>query len=172
MRTRLLQRHFMLVLAAAMLLGAGGKGDVMQPVTYRGYSFVYPVMGPRASSGFGMRVHPIKRFSKFHKGIDLATPVGAPIRAVAAGTVVFADPFSGYGNFVVIQHDGGLTTHYGHCKNLVVKPGTHVKAGQIIATVGSTGMSTGPHLHFEVRVRGTPINPEQFFPGLAERGEG
>lgn len=129
-------------------------------------------MGPRLSSSFGMRFHPIKRFSRAHKGLDLAAPVDSPIRAVAGGTVVFADPYAGYGNLVVIKHNGKVTTHYAHCNKIEVHPGQHVKAGQIIATVGNSGHSTGPHLHFEVRFDGEPRDPELFFPGMADQAEG
>lgn len=135
-------------------------------------SFVYPVMAPRLSSDFGFRIHPIRRFSHKHSGIDLAAPVGSPIRAVAAGRVVFADPYAGFGNLVVIQHTSHLTSHYAHCYSLKVRPGQQVKAGEIIALVGNTGMSTGPHLHFEIRIDGEPRNPEAFIPGLADEGEG
>lgn len=134
--------------------------------------FVYPVMAPRRSSGYGMRIHPIRRYSRLHQGIDLAAPESSPIRAVQGGTVVFADPYAGYGNLVVLRHANGVTTHYGHCHTLRVKPGQQVNAGQIIATVGNTGHSTGPHLHFELRVNGTSIDPERVFPDLAAQAEG
>ncbi len=142
------------------------------PASFTPQSFVYPVMAPRMSSGYGMRIHPIRRFSKQHDGIDLAAPMGSPIRAIAPGRVVFADPYAGYGNFVVIQHDQHLTSHYGHCHELRVKTGQKVSAGQIIAYVGSTGMSTGPHLHFEIRKDGVPLDPEKLIPGLASEAEG
>lgn len=136
------------------------------------FPFVHPVMGPRKSSGFGTRVHPIRGFSSNHKGLDLAAPVGASIRAMANGRVVFADPYAGYGKLVVIDHGNGITTHYAHCAKLSVVPGTVVKAGQMIAEVGSTGMSTGPHLHLEVRIKGQAVNPEKFFDGLVAKAEG
>lgn len=136
-------------------------------------SFVYPLMSTRISSDYGMRIHPIRRFSKKHSGIDLAAPRGAPIRAVAGGTVVFADPHAGYGRLVVVSHQGGrMTTHYAHCHELRVKPGDRINAGQIIATVGSSGLSTAPHLHFEVRFGGMAVDPEKVIPGLAEGAEG
>lgn len=135
-------------------------------------SFVYPLMAPRLSSAYGERIHPIRRFSHNHQGIDLAAPPGSPIRAIAGGTVVFADPYQGYGNLVVVRHNLRMTSHYAHCQRIAVNPGQQVQAGQIIAYVGSTGTSTGPHLHFEVRVNGKPVNPERFIPGLASEADG
>jgi murein DD-endopeptidase MepM/ murein hydrolase activator NlpD len=151
---------FALLIAAIALPGATFSRQIS-------LSFVYPIMAPRVSSGFGMRVHPIRRFSLKHTGIDLAAPQGAVIRAVAAGTVVYADKYAGYGNLISIKHSDNLTTMYGHCFAFRVHPGQHVNAGQIIGEVGSTGMSTGPHLHFEVRVDGDAKDPEKIFPGLA-----
>ncbi len=135
-------------------------------------SYVYPVMGPRVSSDFGKRIHPVKRSVRHHAGIDLAAPHGSPVRAIADGIVIFADPYSGYGRLVVIQHQQGLTSHYGHLQEIKARPGQYVKAGQFIATVGSTGISTGPHLHFEVRVNGKAQDPENYLPGLAQPGQG
>jgi murein DD-endopeptidase MepM/ murein hydrolase activator NlpD len=129
-------------------------------------SFVYPVMGPRMSSDFGLRNHPIKKRVQHHHGIDLAAPKGAPIRAISSGQVMYADPFGGYGKIVVVRHPSGLTSHYGHCDTLNVKIGDTVKAGDIIGTVGSSGISTGPHLHFEIRMNGKPQDPERYLPGL------
>lgn len=136
------------------------------------YSFVYPVMSPRRSSGFGMRIHPVRKYSKNHLGVDLAAPIDSPIRAVAGGIVVFADPYAGFGNLVVIKHNAHTTTHYGHCDKLKVHIGQKVSAGEIIATVGSTGLSTGPHLHFELRFDGKAVDPERYFPELATEAQG
>jgi murein DD-endopeptidase MepM/ murein hydrolase activator NlpD len=129
-------------------------------------SIVYPVMGPRESSSFGLRTHPVRGGKRHHAGVDLAAPAGSPIRAIAAGRVMFADPFGTYGKFVVIEHAHGITSHYGHCKTLTVAVGQVVQAGHVIGTVGSTGGSTGPHLHFEIRRDGKPQHPERFLPGL------
>ena len=134
--------------------------------------FVYPVMGTHLSSDYGMRKHPIRKVKRHHHGIDLAAPVSSPIRAIAAGRVMYADPYGGYGRLVVIQHPNGLTSHYGHCHDLKVNPGQTVRAGEIIGTVGNTGQSTGPHLHFEVRVNGEPRNPDEILPGLTETANG
>jgi len=133
---------------------------------------VYPVMSPRKSSTFGPRIHPIHRVRRHHNGVDLAAPEGALIRAIKAGTVVFADPHGGYGNLIVVSHTNGYTSHYGHCSEIRVQPGDRVNAGQIIGTVGATGAVTGPHLHFEIRKDGEPRNPEDYIPGLAKRGKG
>lgn len=135
-------------------------------------TYVYPVMGPRLSSSYGNRRHPLKKVTQHHHGIDLAAPAGAPIRAIADGQVMFADPYAGYGKLVVVRHSNGLTSHYGHCAKILVQPGSHVHAGDIIGTVGSTGISTGPHLHFELRKDGTTLNPEKLLPGLADSSAG
>lgn len=120
--------------------------------------FIQPVSG-RMSSGFGMRRHPISGRSKMHTGVDWAAPTGTPIKAAGAGKVITAAYLRGYGNTVVIDHGGGISTLYGHCSRLFVSSGQSVTTGQKIAAVGSTGYSTGPHLHFEVRVNGKPVNP-------------
>ena len=135
-------------------------------------AFVYPVMGPRMSSDFGLRKHPIKKARRHHDGIDLAAPVGAPIRAIANGQVIYADPHGGYGKYIVIRHQNGITSHYGHCDTMKVTPGHSIAAGEIIGTVGSSGASTGPHLHFEIRRDGAAQDPEMFLPGLAEQAAG
>lgn len=135
-------------------------------------AFVYPVMGPRMSSDYGTRKHPIRKVKRHHDGIDLAAPVGAPIRAIAGGQVMYADPHGGYGRYIVVQHDDGYTSHYGHCDKMDVTPGQHVAAGQVIGTVGSSGMSTGPHLHFEIRRDGKAYHPESFLPGLDDQSAG
>ncbi|MDI9634717.1 peptidoglycan DD-metalloendopeptidase family protein [Kamptonema cortianum] len=124
---------------------------------YKG-NFIRPVSG-RLSSGFGMRTHPISGKRKMHTGVDWAAPSGTTIKAAGSGKVITAAYLNGYGNTVVIDHGGGISTLYGHCSRLHVKVGQSVKVGQKIAAVGSTGYSTGPHLHFEVRVNGKPVNP-------------
>ncbi len=135
-------------------------------------AIVYPLVGTYVSSKYGNRNHPIRQVQKHHSGIDLAAPKDAPIRVIRDGVVVFADKYKAYGNLIVVDHGGGLTTHYGHCTGLLVAPGKRVTAGQIIATVGSTGRVTGPHLHFEIRKGGKPLNPSAFFPALGAKAEG
>ena len=115
--------------------------------------------GGRITSGFGYRVHPILRFSRFHAGIDFGAPWGSPIVAAADGQVVGANWAGGYGRQVRIGHDGGIMTTYSHMSAMVAQPGTLIRQGQVIGYVGSSGLSTGPHMHFEVRVNGRPINP-------------
>ncbi|MBL8068473.1 MAG: peptidoglycan DD-metalloendopeptidase family protein [Armatimonadetes bacterium] len=120
--------------------------------------FILPVNG-RFSSGFGYRVHPISGVRKMHTGQDIAAPSGTAIKAAGSGKVITAAYLNGYGNTVVIDHGGGVSTLYGHCSRLFVSVGQTVSQGQKIAAVGSTGYSTGPHLHFEVRINGKPVNP-------------
>lgn len=127
-------------------------------IPFRGNLF-RPIAGARMTSGFGYRIHPISKKRKLHTGIDFGAPMGTPIHAAAPGVVIVAGTMRGYGNTVVIDHGGGLSTLYGHASRLYVSRGQRVKAGQTIAAVGSTGYSTGPHLHFETRINGSPVNP-------------
>ncbi|MBC7326760.1 peptidoglycan DD-metalloendopeptidase family protein [bacterium] len=123
--------------------------------------FIYPVRG-QITSGFGMRTHPIYKIRKMHTGIDLSAPSGTPIKASAGGVVVFAGWWGGYGNVVIIDHGGGISTLYGHCSAIYVNKGQNVNQGETIAAVGSTGLATGPHLHFEVRKNGKPVDPMNY----------
>jgi murein DD-endopeptidase MepM/ murein hydrolase activator NlpD len=120
--------------------------------------FIYPLRG-QLTSRFGMRTHPIYHITKMHTGIDLSAPSGTPIRASAGGEVVYAGWWGGYGNVVIIDHGGGISTLYAHCSAIYVRKGQSVSQGEVIAAVGSTGLSTGPHLHFEVRKNGKPVDP-------------
>jgi murein DD-endopeptidase MepM/ murein hydrolase activator NlpD len=117
-----------------------------------------PVTGP-VSSGYGMRRHPVLGFSRFHRGLDFVAAYGTPIVAAADGVVSFAGWHGGHGQFVQIRHDGGLGTGYGHMARIVARPGTQVARGELIGYVGSTGLSTGPHLHYEVYRGGVPVDP-------------
>lgn len=123
--------------------------------------FVRPVRGS-ISSRYGMRVHPIFKVRRMHTGIDFSAPHGTPIVAADSGVVVEARYIRGYGNTVIIDHGGGVATLYAHCSVILVQVGQEVQRGQIIARVGSTGYSTGPHLHFEVRINGDPVNPAEY----------
>lgn len=119
---------------------------------------IWPISGP-ITSEFGWRTHPIFGTSRFHSGLDIGGDYGMPIYAAAAGTVIYAGWISGYGNAVIIDHGGGVTTLYGHNESLNVGEGEVVSQGQVIAMCGSTGNSTGPHCHFEVRENGEPVSP-------------
>jgi|GEM_PF-2023330 len=123
-------------------------------------NFQMPVFG-RISSDFGSRFHPIDRKTKFHGGMDIAVPKNTPVGAAADGVVKFAGWKGGYGNIVVLGHRDGSETFYGHNEKLLVAEGQSVRAGDIISLSGSTGKSTGPHLHFEVRVNGVAVNPHK-----------
>lgn len=133
------------------------RGQARLAKPFRG-GFIRPVSGPIVS-GFGMRYHPILKVNRMHNGVDIAAPHGTPIKATADGEVIFAGYRRGYGNTVIIDHGGGVATLYAHCSALAVGEGTVVKQGQVIAYVGATGLATGPHLHFEVRHNGEPVNP-------------
>ncbi|MFY9781210.1 MAG: peptidoglycan DD-metalloendopeptidase family protein [Candidatus Baltobacteraceae bacterium] len=121
-------------------------------------SFSWPVSGP-ITSPFGMRADPLGRGFHMHEGIDIAAPTGTTIAAAAGGRVIFAGWYGGYGNAIVIDHGGHTSTLYGHCSQIFVAEGQDVQRGQPIGAVGSTGNSTGPHVHFEVRVNGVPVDP-------------
>lgn len=116
----------------------------------------------RMTSSFGMRYHPILHINRMHTGVDFGSPYGSPIFAANDGVVIAAQKMRGYGNVVIVDHGGGISTVYGHCSRILVGTGQRVKRGQRIANVGSTGLSTGPHLHFEVRVKGRPVNPMRY----------
>ena len=123
--------------------------------------FIYPSIGV-VTSNFGWRVHPILGYRRFHAGVDFGASHGSAIQSADAGVVIFSGWYGGYGNAVIISHGGSLTTLYGHASELYVSEGQTVQQGQAIAAVGSTGFSTGPHLHFEVRQNGEPVNPLGF----------
>ncbi|MGB9866565.1 MAG: M23 family metallopeptidase [Bacillota bacterium] len=128
------------------------------PLERLSYSGDWPVEG-EVTSGYGWRVHPVTGALEFHPGVDIGAPPGAAVRVLRGGVVRFAGQYGGYGLCVIIDHGGGLETLYGHCSAVLVAEGVRVAEGQVIALVGSTGVSTGPHLHFEVRKNGVCIDP-------------
>lgn len=121
-----------------------------------------PVAGFRLTSSFGVRSDPFRGSRRMHNGLDMAGPIGTPIHATADGIVTRAQWFGGYGRYVEINHGGGIQTRYGHMSEILVEPGARVTRGQLIGRMGSTGRSTGSHLHYEVRVDGRPLNPMPF----------
>lgn len=138
-------------------LQATPQGRKRMAQTWHG-SFTMPVNG-RITSPFGRRFHPILHSYRPHTGTDIAAPIGTPIHAAASGVVVFAGKDRVYGNLLVIDHGGGMSTFYGHCSRLAARRGASVSRGQVIAYVGSTGWSTGPHVHFEVQRNGRAVSP-------------
>jgi murein DD-endopeptidase MepM/ murein hydrolase activator NlpD len=123
----------------------------------------WPVRG-RVSSAFGYRVHPVDGVGRDHVGLDIAAPSGARVGAAAGGTVTFAGWRGAYGRLVIVDHGGGLTTRYAHLAGIEVRAGAQVATGAPLGTVGSSGVSTGPHLHFEVRRQGIPVDPRPLLP--------
>ena len=126
----------------------------------KGFLLRTPVDGARITSGFGMRMHPILGYTRMHQGIDFGVPVGTPVFAAGDGVVEEARWAGGYGRWMKLRHDGGWETAYGHLSGWAVRAGQHVRQGQVIAYSGSTGESTGPHLHYEVIDHGTKVNPK------------
>lgn len=122
---------------------------------------MYPIVAP-ITSPFGYRTHPILGHQRFHAGIDFGADYGTVIYAADSGNVVFSGWYGGYGNTVIIEHGNGISTLYAHSSELYIAEGQAIQKGQPIATVGSTGFSTGPHLHFEVRINGEPVDPIQY----------
>ncbi|MEG0924446.1 MAG: peptidoglycan DD-metalloendopeptidase family protein [Anaerovoracaceae bacterium] len=130
---------------------------------YEGGQFKWPTTSTYITSEFGFRLHPILGVWKGHTGIDIGVSSGSPVYAAAAGKVIVSGWYGGYGNAVIIDHGSGLSTLYGHNSSLKVSVGETVSKGEVVARSGSTGMSTGPHLHFEVREKGEYVNPMSYF---------
>ena len=125
---------------------------------------IWPVRG-QITAGFGQRMDPFSGEGAFHSGVDISVPFGTKVEASADGIVLEAGPESGYGNQVLIDHGYGLTSKYGHLSKIFVVVGQDVKRGQVIGAVGMTGKATGPHLHYEVHVHDTPVNPAKYLHG-------
>jgi murein DD-endopeptidase MepM/ murein hydrolase activator NlpD len=140
--------------------------EMRQNMEYAGGEMIWPVPANRSALDpgdfFGMRFHPIFHEWRMHSGIDIGAPYGANILAANGGTVVITEYTTGYGNKVVIDHGGGIMTLYAHCSKILVKEGQQVKKGHVVALIGSTGWSTGPHLHFEVISEGERADPLEF----------
>ncbi len=137
-----------------------GKVSSLERSLFLGTGFMYPLNGGRRTSGFGVRRNPFNhRHSEFHSGIDIACPMKSKIFAARDGRVVFAGFKGGYGNLVVLRHEHGYYSYYGHLSRALVRPGQTVRRGAVIAYSGNTGRTTGPHLHFEIRKGGRPVNP-------------
>lgn len=128
-----------------------------------GGGFVWPAAG-EVTSGFGNRLHPILGVYRLHAGIDLGDVHGRPVYAARAGVVITAGPWGGYGNAIVIEHGSGLSSLYAHLAVVNVRPGNLVSAFDHIGNIGSTGLSSGPHLHFEIRLNGTAVDPLRYLP--------
>ena len=143
--------------AAAAARGSSSDGQPAAPATASSAGFIWPLSGP-ITSPFG------QRWGTLHPGIDIGVPTGTPIHAAAAGTVIYCGVMSGYGNLVVIDHHNGLATAYGHQSRIAAACGQNVEQGQVIGYTGCTGFCTGPHLHFEVRVNGSPVDPLGYLP--------
>ncbi|HOH61191.1 MAG TPA: M23 family metallopeptidase, partial [Bacilli bacterium] len=145
--------------------------DVIEKITaddkrLRHYPAIQPISKKdleRISSGFSMRIHPIYRINKFHYGMDFVAPVGTAVYATADGVVTMASEYLGYGNYIKIDHGYEYETAYGHLNSIGVRKGQKVVRGQVIGTVGNTGISTGDHLHYEVIHRGKAVNPINYF---------
>lgn len=138
---------------------AGGSSG-----TASGSGFVRPVSGGSVTDAYGWRIHPTEKIRKFHTGVDLAVPMNTPIVVIAAGTVSECGDNKWYGNHVTLSHGGGYGSFYGHMTKYVVSVGDTVTQGQVIGYVGSTGISTGPHLHFEIYINGATVNPMEYIP--------
>jgi murein DD-endopeptidase MepM/ murein hydrolase activator NlpD len=157
------------ILLFALLLAVDSVPVFAQPSAK---AYVFPIMSPRLSSKFGKREHPIHKVIRKHHGLDLAVPLGTPVRVITGGRVVFAGPYAGYGKLVTIDHGDTLLSLYGHLDEILVNLGQMLEAGHVIGRVGSTGQSTGPHLHFEIRKGKKTLDPEVIFPGIDSEAEG
>lgn len=135
-------------------------------------SVVYPVISSLLTSGFGQRIHPIRKHPGQHNGVDIAAKTGDPVLSVYFGKVVFTGTSGGLGRTVVIAHINGLTSHYAHLSKIEADVGQVLRPGDMIGRVGDSGESTGPHLHFEIRRYGEPLDPAWLLPRLDTRALG
>lgn len=144
----------------AQIAAARRAAGITTPETAPG-ALAWPVTGV-ITSPFGWRKSPFRSSPEFHQGLDIGADMGTPVKAAASGTIISAGWYGGYGNYILIDHGGGMSTGYGHLSRIDVSNGQQVQRGQLIGAVGSTGMSTGPHLHFEVRISGKPVDPTAY----------
>ena len=157
--------NLMKTMAATPLGDSVSRGVAFEAVLGRAaIPWVWPVRG-QITGGFGERMDPLSGEGAFHAGVDISAPSGTEVESAADGIVVLAERESGYGNEIRVDHGAGITTRYGHLSKIYVVLGQQVERGQIIGTVGATGRTTGPHLHYEVRVRQTPVNPLKYLRG-------
>lgn len=155
--------------------GAGGSDEgsrqLPQSVSTNAYVLTTSISAPAkgtVTSQFGWRVHPITGNEGFHTGIDIANSQGTPITAAFSGTIYECGKNEAYGNYILMRHSDGLYTFYGHCKSLKATEGMNIRSGEIIAYMGSTGYSTGPHLHFEIRIDGKRVDPAYVLKGIED----
>ena len=144
----------------AQIAAARRAAGIVGPSTAPG-ALAWPVTGT-ITSPFGWRKSPFSGSPEFHQGLDIGANMGTTVTAAAAGTIISAGWYGGYGNYILIDHGGGMSTGYGHLSRIFVSSGQQVQRGQAIGAVGSTGASTGPHLHFEVRISGKPVDPTAY----------
>ncbi len=150
--------------------GAGGEDTILpQNVTQNAYILSSPITAVckgTVTSQFGQRIHPITQKPGFHTGIDIANKKGTPISAAFSGSIYDCGTNEAYGNYILMRHSDNLYTFYGHCDSLNVRKGMNIRRGEVIGHMGSTGYSTGPHLHFEIRIEGTRVDPAYVLKGI------
>lgn len=154
--------------AAVIAISAGGL-RLMPAMSFADSSYtpsIWPVLG-HITDSFGERLDPFSGEGAFHTGVDVATDYGAPVHSTADGIVTIAENHAGYGRLVVIDHGFGITTWYAHLSSFSAVPGTRIKRGEVIGYTGISGRSTGPHVHYEVRMNNAPINPWRYMKGSA-----
>ncbi|MGG1878815.1 M23 family metallopeptidase [Paenibacillus cisolokensis] len=160
--TRVEDQDFLLEYWLSYLSDGDGEGNSLIEWSPISGNLIWPTDGTKITSTFGNRVHPITGIIKLHAGVDIEVPIGTPVYAAKSGKVIFADYMGNAGKAIMLQHEG-IETRYYHLNKIKVEPGQEVVAGEVIAESGNTGGSTGPHLHFEVRINGEPVNPLLYF---------
>ena len=156
---------------AGLTLGLTHNATLSQWTNAATAPTLWPVIGP-ITGAFGERIDPFNGEGAFHSGVDISCRYGEPVLAPADGTVTYADFYNGYGRMISIDHGAGITTRYGHLSGFAVTDGQSVHKGQVIGYVGMSGRSTGSHLHYEVRIHDTPVNPHNFLRGTFAQLEG